>query len=122
MSVIVALVAFAIYSAAAALVSKNMFQGRTDMLEMARTLGYTYVWQAIGVLGAIPVLNAVVICLAPLAWIASIVSGVLALREASEFDTVKAVVTMLIAAVLGFLVTACATGPVFGALGLVAAR
>ena len=118
MSVIVALVAFAVYSAAAALVSKSMFQGRTGFSEMARTLGYTYVWQAIGILGAIPLLNVAVICLAPLAWIASIVSGVLALRESSEFDTTKAVVTMLIAAVLGFLVTACATGPMFATLGL----
>src|SRR5512136_3111812 len=59
MSVIVALVAFAVYSAAAALVSKSMFQGKTDISEMARTLGYTYVWQAIGILGAIPFLNVV---------------------------------------------------------------
>ena len=112
------LLGFAVFTGAATLVSKGMFQGKTDFMEMGRTLGYTYVWQWVGILNLIPLLGGFI---GLIAWVASLASGILALRESSEFDTTKAVITMVIATVLAFAVTFCVTGPFALMIGLGAA-
>ena len=111
---IASIVGFAVYSAVATLVSRSLFKGKTDFQEMGRTLGYAYAWYGLGVLGLIPFGGV-------LAWLGQIVAaiaGVIALRESSEFDTVKAVVTVVIAAVVAGIITVCAAGPVLTAIGL----
>jgi hypothetical protein len=109
------LIAFAIYVAVATVVSKGLFQGRTDFNEMARTLGYAYIWYALGILALIPFGGGL---LAFIGWIAAVVAGVIALRESSEFDTTKAVVTVIIAAIVAALINFFVAGPIlllFGA-------
>ena len=108
---ILTVVGFFVYAAAAAEVAKRFFQGKTDFNEMARTLGYTYMWYALGILALVA---------APLTWIGSIVAwiaGVIALRESAEFDTVKAVVTVIVAGIIAFVLQFL-LGLVLGLIGL----
>lgn len=113
-ALVAGLIAFVIYSAVAAGVSRAMFQGKTDFQEMMRTLGFTYAWNALGLLGLIPILGGII---GFVAWIAAIVSGVLALRESAEFDTGKAVITMIISGIVAFGIYFCTIGPLAVFLG-----
>ncbi|MGH2524874.1 MAG: YIP1 family protein [Anaerolineales bacterium] len=114
-SVVASLVGFAVYAAVAAGVSRSLFQGRTNFQEMGRTLGFAYAWYSLGILGLIPVVGGI---LALLGLLAAIIAGVVALRESSEFDTTKAVITVVIAGIAAFFINLCATGPLLGMLGL----
>jgi MFS family permease len=72
-------------------------EGKSSIVEMARTLGYANAPGLLGLFAFIP-------CVGRLAALAgvllSLAAGVIAIRESMEFDTTKAVVT----AVLGFIV------------------
>lgn len=113
------LIGFALYAGVAAVVARSIFQGKTDFQEMARTLGFAYLWNAVGLLNIIPCLGGLFVFVGGLA---SIVAGVLALRESAEFDTTKAAITAVIAGVAASAAIACATFvvavPVIAALGL----
>lgn len=70
-----------------------LFQGRTDIPEMMRVLGYASAPRLLGIFGIIPCLG----WIAALAGaILSLIAGVLAIREAMEFDTGKAIITVVI--------------------------
>jgi hypothetical protein len=118
-SAVASIVSFFVYAAVATGISKALFQGKTNFNEMGRTLGYAYAWYAVGILRLIPVIGGL------LAWLGQIIAaiaGIIALRESAEFDTVKAVVTVVIAAIVAGIITFCATGPLMLAMGLAAAR
>ena len=111
---VITIIGFFIYTAVATGVSK-VFQGKTSFNEMGRTLGYAYAWYALGVLALIPFGGGF------LAWIGSIVAwvaGVIALRESAEFETWKAVVTVIVAGIGAAIITAVLTAPIFLALGI----
>ncbi len=112
---VLSIIGFFIYAAVATFVAKTFFKGQTDFNEMGRTLGYAYVWYALGVLALIPGVGGL------LAWLGSIVAavaGFIALRESAEFDNVKALVTVIIAAVVAGLITAVVQVPALLMLGL----
>lgn len=79
-----------------------LFQGRTDIPEMMRVLGYASAPRLLGVLGIIPCLGWIA-ALAGAIW--ALVAGVIAIREAMEFDTGKAVITVVISWVIAFVIT-----------------
>jgi hypothetical protein len=109
---VIGIVGFFIYAAVATGIAKMLFQGKTDFQEMGRTLGYSYVWYALGALSLVA---------GPLAWAGSViawVAGVIALRESAEFDTVKAVVTVLVSGLVAFFLTGLVTAPLLLMLGL----
>ena len=79
-----------------------LFKGQTDIPEMMRVLGYASAPRLLGIFGVIPCLG----------WIASLIgailaliAGVIAIREAMEFDTGKAVITVIISWVIAFAIT-----------------
>lgn len=79
-----------------------LFQGDTDIPEMMRVLGYATAPRLLGIFGIIPCLG----------WIASLIgailafiAGFIAVREAMEFDTGKAIITVLISWVIAFAIT-----------------
>ena len=76
-----------------------LFKGKTDVSEMMRVLGYANAPNLLGVFAIIPCVGWLA---ALVGWVLSLVAGVIAVREAMEFDTVKAVVTVLIAWVVSF--------------------
>ncbi len=76
-----------------------VFKGKTDVPEMMRVLGYANAPNLLGILAIIP-------CVGWLAAIAggilSLIAGIIAIREAMEFDTLKAVITAVIAWIVQF--------------------
>jgi hypothetical protein len=83
-------------------VGTALFHGKTDIPEMLRVLGYASAPKLLGILGFIPCVG----WLAALAgWILSLIAGVLAIREAMDFDTGKAIITVLIGAVIAFVIS-----------------
>ncbi|MCL5999133.1 MAG: YIP1 family protein [Chloroflexi bacterium] len=104
--VLSALIVWALGSWLLAFVAKTFFQGKTDTSEMMRVTGYTYVFQ---ILSAIPVLGFI-------GWILQVVANVIAIREAAEFDTTKAILSAIIAYVIVFIVVGLILGAIFAAI------
>jgi len=116
-SLVINIIGFAIYTALATLIAK-MLQGKTGFNEMGRTLGYTYIWYGLGILAIIPGIGGF------MAWVGQIVAGIagiIALRESSEFETWKAVVTVIVASIIVGFITATVIGSLIVMLGLAAA-
>lgn len=115
------LVGFALYAGVAALVARALFQGKTDFQEMARTLGFAYAWNGLGILNIIPCVGGVFALVGSLV---AIVAGIIALRESAEFDTTKAAITAIIAGVVAGFAAFCATSivglPILAMLGAAA--
>jgi hypothetical protein len=96
-------------------VGTALYKGKTDIPEMMRVLGYANAPRLLGVLGIIPCIG----WIAALAgWILSLIAGVFAIREAMEFDTGPAVITVLISWVIA-LVVSLAIGAIFGIGGAI---
>jgi hypothetical protein len=92
-------------------VGTTLFQGKTDIPEMMRVLGYASAPKLLGLFGFIPCIG----WLAALAgWILSLIAGVIAIREAMEFDTGKAIVTVLVGVVI-VIVISLVLGLIWGA-------
>lgn len=97
-------------------VGTNLFGGTADADELLRTLGYASGPRVLGILAFIP-------CLGPLAGLIgaiwALVTGVVAVRQALDFDTGKAVLTVIIGWVIVFIIT-LVVGAVLGigAVGL----
>jgi len=103
-AVIVALIGWVIGAWLTAFVAKTFFQGKTNTSEMMRVTGFTKVF---GILGVIPILGIVGVIL-------SIIGNVIGIREAAEFDTMKAILTAVIAGVIVFLVVGALTAVLVG--------
>lgn len=73
-------------------IGTNFFGGTTNVGEMQRTLGYAWAPQALGLLALIPCLGAIGALLGGL-W--SLACAVVAVREAQELDTTKALLTTI---------------------------
>lgn len=75
-------------------IGTKLFGGTADVGEVLRTFGYAYSPQVLGILAVIPCLGTLAALIGSI-W--SLVAGVVALREAMDFDTGKAVLTAVIA-------------------------
>ena len=82
-------------------IGTKFFGGEADVGEVLRTFGYAYSPQVLSILAFIP-------CIGQMAAFAggiwSLVAGVIALREAMDFDTTKAIITAVIAWVILWIV------------------
>jgi hypothetical protein len=83
-------------------VGTSLFKGRTDIPEMMRVLGYASAPRLLGILGIIPCLGWIA---ALVGAILALIAGVIAVREAMEFDTGNAIITVLISWVIAFVIT-----------------
>jgi hypothetical protein len=83
-------------------VGTTLFKGRTDIPEMMRVLGFASAPRLLGIFGIIPCLG----WIASLAgWILSLIAGVIAIREAMEFETGNAIITVVISWVIALVVS-----------------
>jgi hypothetical protein len=89
-------------------VGTTLFKGKTSIPEMLRVLGYASAPRLLGLLGFIPCVGWL---LSLAGWILSLIAGFIAVREAMELDTGKAVITVLISWVIAFVVSL-----IFGAI------
>ena len=114
--VILGVVSYYIWAYVTYFVGTNLFGGTADAGELLRVLGYASGPRVLGVLGFIP-------CVGGLAGLVgaiwALVAGVIAVREALDFDTTKAVLTVIIGWVIVFAIS-LVVGLVFGvgAVGL----
>jgi hypothetical protein len=114
--VVLGVVSYYIWAYVTYFVGTNLFDGTADAGELLRVLGYASGPRVLGVLGFIP-------CVGGLAGLVgaiwALVAGVIAVREALDFDTTKAVLTVIIGWVIVFAIS-LVVGLVFGvgAVGL----
>jgi hypothetical protein len=78
------------------------FKGRTDIPEMMRVLGYANAPNLLGVFHFIPCVGWIITLAGA---ILAFIAGFVAVREAMEFDTGNAIITVLISWVISFAIT-----------------
>jgi hypothetical protein len=109
-SLVLAVVSYYIWAYVTYFIGTNLFEGTADVGEMLRTLGYASGPRVLSILSFIP-------CLGPLAALVgavwALVAGVVAVRQALDFDTTKAILTVIIGWVIVFVIT-FAVGAVLG--------
>jgi len=97
-------------------IGTRLFDGTAEPGELLRTIGYATAPRALGVLVFIPCIGWLVVFLAGI-W--SLICGVIAVREALNFDTSKAIITVVIGWVVVFVVGTLVAGILgFGAVGI----
>ena len=74
-------------------IGTRIYDGDADMGEMLRTLGYASAPRLLGLLQIIPLIGWLFVLIG---WGVSLVAGFLAVREALDIDTPKAIATVLI--------------------------
>jgi hypothetical protein len=82
-------------------VGTALFKGKTDIPEMMRVLGYAKAPVLLGIFRFIPCVGWII---ALAGWILSLIAGVLAVREAMDFDTGNAIITVVISWVVALIV------------------
>lgn len=96
-------------------IGTRLFKGTAEPGELLRTLGYATAPRALGILSFIPCAGAIVGLVAGI-W--SLVAGVIAVREALNFDTGNAIITVVIGWAVVFVVGLLIAGVIgAGALG-----
>jgi hypothetical protein len=97
-------------------IGTRLFKGTAEPGELLRTLGYATAPRALGVLSFIPCVGAIISFVAGI-W--SLVAGVIAVREALNFDTGNAIITVVIGWAVVFVIGLVIAGVLgAGALGL----
>ncbi|MBN1641404.1 MAG: YIP1 family protein [Anaerolineae bacterium] len=100
-SVIAGVVSYYIWAYVTLWVGTNFFGGTADAGEMLRVLGYAHTPQLLGLLGFIPCIGWV---FSVAGLVLSLIAAVIAIREALDFDTGKAVITAAIGWVIIFVI------------------
>ncbi len=112
------LVGWVVWSYITYFVGTRLMNGTATPGEMLRTIGYAQAPQVLGILGFIPVIG-FFIRLAVALW--SLWAGIVAVRQALDFDTGKAVITVLIGFVV-YVVVLAIIGLILSPLFLIGAR
>ncbi|MEA3346426.1 MAG: YIP1 family protein [Chloroflexota bacterium] len=107
---IIAVIGYFIWAALTYLIGTRLFEGIADYGEMLRAIGYSYGPQVLGALSFIPCIGWL-LSLAGAIW--ALVAGVIAVRQALDFDTSKAVITCIIGWIVMLVVNM-----IFAAVGL----
>jgi hypothetical protein len=107
-SIISAIISWLVGAWVFAFVSTTFFGGRTNTGEMLRVFGFTQVFQLLGI---IPCLGAIV------GLILSVIGAIIGIREASEFDTTKAVLTGIVGLII-LIIVGVVIGLILSPLGL----
>lgn len=111
---ITALIGFAVFVTLVYFVGTRLFGGTATPGEILRPLGFAYTPQLLGFFTFIPVLGGLAAFIGIIwGWVASVI----AVREALDFDTGKAVLTIIVSAIAMVLAIAI-VGIIFGLLGL----
>ncbi len=95
-------------------VGTRFFKGTGDFGEVQRAFGFAYAPQALNLLAAIPCVGALV---GIVAWLWSIATGFVAVRQSLDQDDTNAALTVIISAIVVFIVTA-AISAIFAGLGV----
>jgi hypothetical protein len=118
---IFAVIGFAVGALVINWVGRGVFNADVTFEELVRTLGLAYVWQVVGVIGALAAFSAGLSCLlAPvmiIAWILMVIAWFVATKEALDLEWVQTIVTVIIGGI-ALVVIMIVAGIVLGLLGL----
>ena len=116
LAVVIGVLGYYVWAYVTYFVGTSLFGGTADVGELLRTLGYASGPRVLSILSFIPCVGWL-ISLAGAIW--ALVAGVIAVREALDFDTTKAVITVIIGWVI-VLIISLVIGAVVGvgAVGL----
>ncbi len=103
LALVVGIVGYYVWSFAAHWVGTKFFKGQGDLGEVQRALGFAYAPQALNILGFIPCLGGFIGLIAA---ILSLITGFFAIRESLDQDNTNAVLTMIVATIALFILTA----------------
>jgi hypothetical protein len=103
-----------LWSLVAYFVGTAFFDGKSSINEMLRAIGYANAPRLLGLFGFIPCVGWIIVLIGA---IFSLIAGVIAIREAMEFDTDKAIITAIVGFVL-YAISASAIRIVFSGLSL----
>lgn len=95
-------------------VGTRFFKGTGDFGEVQRAFGFAYAPQALNLLAAIPCVGALV---GIVAWLWSIATGFVAVRQSLDQDDTNAALTVIVSAIVVFIVTAVISA-IFAGLGV----
>ncbi|HYJ80904.1 MAG TPA: YIP1 family protein [Longimicrobiaceae bacterium] len=96
-AIITAFLGWILWAVLTWVIGTKVFKGTADIGEMLRTLGFAQSPGVLLVLGIIPVLGSII---AIVVGIWQIVTAVIAIRQALDFDTGKAILTAIISAII----------------------
>jgi hypothetical protein len=118
---IFAVIAFAVGALVINWVGRTVFKADVTFEELVRTLGLAYVWQVVGVIGAVSAFSSALSCLvAPVMIIGTIlmvIAWFVATKEALDLEWVQTIVTVVIGWI-ALMVIMIVAGIVLGLLGL----
>lgn len=113
-SLILAIAGYFIWVFVAHWIGTALFKGTGDRGEVQRAFGFAYSPQVLNILSFIPCVGGL-ISLA--AWIWSVVAGFIAIRQSLDQDNTNAALTVIVSAIVVFVITAVISG-IFAAMGL----
>ena len=120
---IFAVVGFALAAFVIAWVGRAIFKADVTFEEMVRTLGLAYVWNIIGVIGALAAFSSALSCLLTPALFAGAILGLIAwfvaAKEALDLEWAQTIITVIIGWIALFVMMLIA-GAVLGLLGVTA--
>ncbi len=116
-AVILTLVGFFLWVWVATFVGTKLFKGTGQFDNVKRAMGFAYAPQLLNILSFIPCLGGII---ALVAWVLSIIAGVKAVRQSLNQDNTNAILTVVVSAIVVFIITA-AIAAVFAAIGIGAA-
>lgn len=117
-----AIVGFALSAFVISWVGRAVFKAKTNFGEVVRTLGLAYVWNVVGVIGALVVLapTALACIAAPvlfIAWILKLLASLVAVKEALDLDWLRTIITVILGWVVEVVLVLLAS-TVLATLGL----
>jgi hypothetical protein len=111
--VVLALLGWVVWSYLTYFIGTKLFSGIATPGELLRTLGFAQAPGVLNILRFVPVIGVLISIVAGI-WV--LVAGVVAVRQALDFDTGKAILTTIIGGVVVFAVTAILTAISIGAM------
>lgn len=111
---VLAVAGYYLWAYVAHFIGTRFFKGTGTFGEVRRALGFAYAPQIINVLSFIPCVGALI---GIAAWLWSIATGFVAIRQSLDQDDTNAALTIIVSGIVTFVVTALISG-VFAALGV----
>ena len=111
MGVVTAFVGWFLWAGLTYIIGDKLFGGTASFGELLRTLGFAQSPGVLAILGIIPFLGALVLFVIAI-W--QLVTGIVAIRQALDFSTGKAIATAVICWLIVMVVMALIMGAIFG--------
>lgn len=108
-----AFVAWLVWSAVTYFIGTRLFEGKADMGEMLRVIGFAQAPRLLNIFSFIPCLGAL---LSLAAWIWAIAAGFIAIRQGLDLDNAKTLITILLSWLVAFLINLFVVNPIFALL------